>query len=129
MKKYREVDLNAITEKQKEKGRSGEQAAVAYIIYMMVGSYFSKCSAASRTKENNLFMYYKSFSCKKQCGYEREVDADFRKQFAKILSTLRKMHCVVYFQEEQILRVLFWTGFETIEAFVDEEGSYWFEMR
>jgi len=38
---------------------SHRQQETAYMLYMIIGSYFHRCSCRSKALEENLFLYYK----------------------------------------------------------------------
>jgi len=49
---------------------SHRQQETAYMLYMIIGSYFHRCRCKSKAVEENLFLYYKELREKKQVEKE-----------------------------------------------------------
>ena len=52
---------------------SHRQQETAYMLYMIIGSYFHRCSCRSKALEENLFLYYKELQEKRQVEKERQI--------------------------------------------------------
>lgn len=97
----------------------------AYILYMMVGSYFRKCSCKSKMLEKQLFLYYKDMPVKKQESLEERVIKDTEKILEELLPVLAESDCTV-----RILKVVdgyqlcFESETSKIVLFVNEKGNY-----
>ena len=82
---------------------SHRQQETAYMLYMIIGSYFHRCSCRSKALEENLFLYYKELQEKRLAEMNAEV----------VISRADDLY---------ILR--FYTGFERVVVTVDEKGCY-----
>lgn len=56
--------------KTRKKTRQEENA---YMLYMMIGSCFHRCSCHSRMLKKNLFLYYKEMNPNNQLTREEEI--------------------------------------------------------
>jgi len=129
MKKYNEVDLNA-TNNQSEESGSESQLATAYIIYMMVGSFFKSCHPQSEIRMDSLFVHYSEMRVNSQYSIERRVEWEFTDKFADYLDVFAESLCEASVREEggQLI-IEFNTGLEKVTASVDNEGQFTFEMK
>ena len=121
IEKMTEVSLEKLQKQAEKPEKNAKQMAVAYIIYMMGGTYFKTCKAKNKLKERNLFMYYKGLSVKNQLRLERQAD----RALSLVLSE-SDLKCEVFFKEGKELEVKFDTGLTTLSAFVKEDGTYYF---
>lgn len=99
--------------------------ADAYIIYMMLGSYFNDCKCDNTILEKRLFLNYKDLSLNKQYAREEKIlakidklDEDFLDQFADIDAKARITFTdsdadIVFYDDEKIF----------LKAKIDKKGS------
>ena len=106
----------------------------AYILYMIIGSYFRKCTCTSVITEHNLFLYYKEMPSGKQITAEEEIisylESYLKKEIGDDLSMLEDLRCEVTITRYPCCYELhFYTGFEGFVAVVDKTGKYTVEWR
>lgn len=105
--------------------KSNAQQACAYILYMIIGSYFHKCICMSEAAALNLFLYYKEMEPNKQIQKEMEVIQYLEKHFREELNCFSDLNCeahIIRFQNHY--RIIFYTGFEGMIVTVTEKGKY-----
>ena len=130
MNNYTEIDLNTSNINQSEGNGSETQLATAYIIYMMLGSYFKSCKAQSTLKVNSLYVHYTEMRVNTQLSAERRIERDFTEQFAEYLPLFEDSICEVsVYDSGDNLCLRFDTGFEKLIAVVDREGQYEFILK
>ena len=130
MDNYTEIDLNTSNINQSEGNGSETQLATAYIVYMMLGSYFKSCKAQSALKVNSLYVHYTEMRVNTQLSAERRVERDFTEQFAEYLPLFEDSVCEVsIYDSGDNLCIRFDTGFEKLIAVVDREGQYEFILK
>jgi len=128
--KYTEIDLNTSNINQSEGNGSEAQLATAYIVYMMIGSYFKSCKAQSILKVNSLYVHYTEMRANTQLSTERRVERDFTEQFAEYLPLFENsLSEVSIYESDDNLCLCFDTGFEKLIAMVDREGQYEFILK
>lgn len=104
---------------------NNKQQQTAYVLYMIVGSYFHKSICSNKVLENQLHLHYREMPFRRQCDLEEQVIKNTEKELKGILPALAELNCMAYIQSrggEYHLR--FKTGFEEVFAVVDREGKY-----
>ncbi len=104
---------------------SHRQQETAYMLYMIIGSYFHKCSCRSKALEENLFLYYKELQEKRQVEKERQIIKVSEGILKDNMTDLAEMNAEVVISKADDLYILsFYTGFERVVVTVDEKGCY-----
>lgn len=102
-----------------------EQQEMAYILYMIIGSYFHSCTCKSIQYEKTLFLYYKEMGFGKQERMESEIIKKTESLLSDIKETFACMKAEVDIKcSNEILVLTFYTGFENVVATVDKKGKY-----
>ena len=108
-----------------ENRTSHRQQETAYMIYMIVGSYFHKCSCRSKALEENLFLHYKEMPVKRQQEKEWQIIRVSEGVLGECLASMAQMNAEVFISKTDEMYVLrFYTGFEDIVVTVDDKGRY-----
>jgi len=129
MRQYTEVDLNTATSTQSEENGSEVQLATAYIIYMMVGSFFKSCHVQSELRINSLYVHYSEMRINSQLSVERRVEWDFSEHFSEYLPIFSESRCEASVHEDgDKLCIEFNTGLERLTAIIDTDGQYEFSL-
>ena len=100
------------------------QEAVAYVAYMIVGSYFNKEKCRNQLAVDRLYLYYKEQGAKKQELLEAGIIAQADRVLKKYEDDLAVMNCesrICVSDGRYIINFL--TGFERVHAEVDQRGS------
>ncbi|MBQ7774660.1 MAG: hypothetical protein IJ379_06895 [Lachnospiraceae bacterium] len=104
--------------------KSRKQQENAYIVYMMLGSFFEKAVCKAKFLEKSLFLYYKDLSAEKQVKREEEILNDLEKQLAQYMDELKDNNCQVHIQYKDENYVLqFVADNMLIETIIDKKGS------
>ena len=104
---------------------SHRQQETAYMLYMIIGSYFPRCSCKSKAVEENLFLYYKELQEKRQVEKERQIIKVSEGVLKDNIADLAEMNAEAVISKVNDLYILsFYTGFEMIVVTVDEKGRY-----
>ena len=104
---------------------SHRQQETAYMLYMIIGSYFHRCSCRSKALEENLFLYYKELGERRQIDKERQIIRVSEGVLGECLASMAQMNAEVFISKTDEMYVLrFYTGFEDIVATVDDKGRY-----
>ncbi len=104
---------------------SHRQQETAYMLYMIIGSYFHKCSCRSKALEENLFLYYKELGESRQIDKERQIIRVSEGVLIDNRIDLADMNAEAVISKVNDLYILsFYTGFEMIVVTVDEKGRY-----
>ena len=104
---------------------SHRQQETAYMLYMIIGSYFHKCSCRSKAVEENLFLYYKELQEKKQVEKERQIIKVSEGVLKNNIVDLAEMNAEAVISKVNDLYILsFYTGFERVVVTVDDKGCY-----
>ncbi len=104
---------------------SHRQQETAYMLYMIIGSYFHRCSCKSKAVEENLFLYYKELQEKRQVEKERQIIKVSEGVLKDNIADLAEMNAEAVISKVNDLYILsFYTGFEMIVVTVDEKGRY-----
>lgn len=99
------------------------QEAVAYVAYMIVGSYFNKEKCRNQLAVDRLYLYYKEQGAKKQEMLEAGIIAQADRVLKKYEDNLAVMNCesrICVSGGRYIINFL--TGFERVHAEVDQRG-------
>lgn len=108
---------------------SHEQQENAYILYMIIGSYFNKCICKSKMIEMNLMIYYKEMRFGKQERKEQLVIKAVEQIFGRRKSQLADLNCeAIIARDGSDYKLVFYTGFEEVIAAVDKNGKYQIEL-
>ena len=104
---------------------SHRQQETASMLYMIIGSYFHRCSCRSKALEENLFLYYKELQEKKQVEKERQIIKVSEGVLKDNIVDLAEMNAEAVISKVNDLYILsFYTGFERVVVTVDEKGCY-----
>lgn len=104
---------------------SHRQQETAYMLYMIISSYFHKCSCKSRALEENLLLYYKEIQKDRQVDKERQIIRVSEGVLGECLASMAQMNAEVFISKTDEMYVLrFYTGFEDIVVTVDDKGRY-----
>lgn len=104
---------------------SHRQQETAYMLYMIISSYFHKCSCKSKAVEENLFLYYKELQEKKQVEKERQIIKVSEGVLKDNIVDLAEMNAEAVISKVNDLYILsFYTGFERVVVTVDDKGCY-----
>ncbi len=107
---------------------SNVQKENAYILYMIVGSYFNRCICVNRLTEGNLFLYYKEMPAGKQLYREKQVIDRTERAIGSLAEDLKDMNCEVeILQVADEFRLVFRTWFHRIVVTVASDGRYRFK--
>ena len=107
--------------------RSDVQKENAYILYMIVGSYFNKCICLNKITECNLYLYYREMPVGKQLAREKQVIDRTEKAIGFMADDLKDLHCQVEIRRDaEEIRLVFRTWFHTILITVESNGRYRF---
>ena len=102
---------------------SHRQQETAYMLYMIVGSYFHRCSCRSKALEENLFLYYKELGENRQIDKERQIIRVSEGVLKDNMTDLAEMNAEAIISKVDNLYILsFYTGFERIVVTVDDKG-------
>ena len=104
---------------------SHRQQETAYMLYMIIGSYFHRCSCRSKALEENLFLYYKEIHKDRQVDKERQIIRVSEGILKDSMSKISEMNAeAVIYRTNGLYVIDFYTGFERIVATVNENGHY-----
>ena len=108
----------------KVKNARQQQYELAYVIYMIVGSYFKECDFAGPVKER-CYLYYQEMKADKQVRLENDIDRDFQILAGDILDELQEMKCSLTLSYDGIrLGLHFETGFEEFHYSILPNGEF-----
>lgn len=104
---------------------SHRQQETAYMLYMIISSYFHRCSCKSKALEENLFLYYKELGENRQVEKERQIIRVSEGVLKDNMTELAEMNAEAVISKADDLYILsFYTGFEMIVVTVDGKGRY-----
>ena len=104
--------------------RKTVQEEMAYIVYMIVGSYFNKAVCINHGTASRLYLYYMEMKENSQISKEQKIIMQSENVLKEYKSILCDMNCEVYISFKENKFVLdFITGFERIHAEVDKKGN------
>ena len=100
------------------------QEEIAYIVYMIVGSYFNKTLCCNQLVVDRLYLYYMEMKQAAQEKKENKIIALADKILKDYDNILRVMNCEVMIEFKNNKYFLeFITGFERVHAEVDSKGN------
>lgn len=100
------------------------QEEMAYIVYMIVGSYFNKAICKNWAMATRLYLYYAEMKEAAQEANEQKVIAQAEHTFKCYEKNLEGMNCEVMLAFKEGRYVLdFVTRFEHVHAEVDRKGN------
>lgn len=102
----------------------GRQNAVAYIIYMMAGSYFA--SGTSNGRFRNLYLNYVEMPKEKQYESERRVIDSVEKLGEEFLQKISDLRCRVVCRRsgEELLMEFYTGGFGGLSFRIEKNGDF-----
>ena len=102
----------------------GRQSVVAYIIYMMAGSYFA--SGTSNSRFRNLYLNYAEMPKEKQYESERRVIDSVEKLGAEFLQKIAALRCKVVCRRsgEELLMDFHTGGFGGLSFQIERNGNF-----
>lgn len=102
--------------------------ADAYIIYMMMGSYFNSCTCDNTRFEKKLFLNYKDFSFNKQYSREEKIISKIENLGEEFLNSLEDLDVLARITVgDDEATVVFYTEDKVItKAVVDKKGAMTF---
>lgn len=104
---------------------SHRQQETAYMLYMIISSYFHKCSCKSKALEENLFLYYKEIQKDRQVDKERQIIRVSEGTLKDSMSKISEMNAeATIYRTNGSYVIDFYTGFERIVVTVKENGHY-----
>ena len=119
---YREINIFARTDEETKANYKLEQTA--YIVYMMVGSYFKKCESHNCLLERKLRMMYREMREQAQWGLEARIEKEFLRSCSLNLKALGELRATAFIKKEKdFASVWFRTGFEEVVVLIDAEGK------
>ncbi len=106
-----------------------KQFAVCYIIYMMGGSFFHKCTFGSAYEEERLYLHYVEMPKQKQYECEERVLRAVSRMDKEFLRAIQGLNCQVKcsFQGDDCKIEFLTGGFESMSCIVDEDGRFLIE--
>ena len=104
--------------------RNTIQEEMAFIVYMIIGSYFNKAVCVNQAIADRLYLYYAEMKTSTQEAKERKVILQAERCFTSYEDVLYRMNCEVVISLRENRYILdFVTGFERIHAEVDGKGN------
>lgn len=104
--------------------KKATQEEMAYIVYMIVGSYFNKVTCKSEFAEKRLYLYYMDMREQTQEKKEFRVIRQAEEILKNYAPAFGQMNCeVVIAHSDDKYRLDFVTGFEEVHAEIDTNGS------
>lgn len=101
------------------------QEEMAFIVYMIVSSYFHKATCRNPIMAKRLYLYYREMSEKLQESKERQVIREAEKIFKEDADLLHMMNCEVVIRKSGETYLLdFLTGFEQVHTEIDRKGKF-----
>ena len=101
------------------------QEEMAFIVYMIVSSYFHKAACRNQFMVERLHLYYSEMNVKLQESKEQQVIREAEKIFKEEANLLCMMNCeVVIRRSGEIYQMDFLTGFEQVHAEIDRKGKF-----
>lgn len=113
--------------KFKYKNEKRDAYEMAYIIYMMAGSYYKTCNFANPETEKRLYLYYQEMRPASQISAESSVDRVFQKAFCHNLEQMQKASCTAACREcGRFVMLEFQTPAGKIQYLINKKGVYTF---
>lgn len=105
--------------------RSNKQQETAYMVYMIIGSYFHKCTCKTKILEKKLFLSYKEMGKDKQEEKESRIIKVVERVLGQMMEVMKDMNAnASIIKDGNELVVCFYTGFENIYATIDKSGYF-----
>lgn len=105
--------------------RYNSQYSEAYIVYMIIGSYFADCVCSNELEEKHLYLHYKEMPANRQLRDEKSVIDFFERHYRDLITGIRGLRCEVFFRKRNgSYCICFDTGFERIMAVISSEGKF-----
>ena len=100
------------------------QEAMAYVVYMIVGSYFNRETCRNQFAADRLYLYYKELGANKQEMMEACIIAQAGKVLKRYEDILSVMNCESKIRVENGRYLIdFLTGFEHVHTEVDQRSK------
>ena len=97
---------------------------MAYVVYMIVGSYFNRETCRNQFAADRLYLYYKELGANKQEMMEACIIAQAGKVLKRYEDILSVMNCESKIRVENGRYLIdFLTGFEHVHTEVDQRGK------
>lgn len=97
----------------------------AYVIYMIMGSYFKRCTCKSKMLEKQLYLHYKDLPYGKQEKLEERIISYVEDRYADYLDHLALMDAEAYIiPQREGYEVVFEFAKRTITFLVDKNGKF-----
>jgi len=105
--------------------RYNSQYSEAYIVYMIIGSYFADCVCSNELEEKHLYLHYKEMPANRQLRDEKSVIDFFERHYRDLIVGISGLKCEAFFRKLcGNYYVCFDTGFERIMAVISPEGKF-----
>ena len=104
--------------------RKTTQEEMAYIVYMIIGSYFNKAKCKNSKIADRLYLYYAEMRESVQEKKEKKIITQVEsvlKAYKNVLSTMNSEVMIHFRQGMYVLDLM--TGFERIHAEVNQNGN------
>ncbi len=112
------------------KKKADPQKENAYILYMIIGSLFSKTYCQTRIMEDKLYLSYVEMNRNTQEAREKQVIDAAEKALGPLCDLFSEMRCEAHIvQKGDTCCLEFCTGFEGVHADIDPRGNYTIELR
>lgn len=113
-----------MTKFYKNEKKFDTQLAVGYIMYMMVGSYFSSSKNVRDFKK--LYLHYAEVPREKQYQYEEQVIQAVEELPPQFLQKISDLRCEANFtfRKGEIIVEFRTGGFEGLRCFVKQDGTF-----
>ena len=118
---FKEINIFGMSDDKAAKNNKTEQTA--YIVFMMVGSYFEACSFANEFLEKSFYLSYMEMKDSTQGDVEERVENEFLRRCAFRLDSLAALRATVRVsRKDDGLVIRFETGFEEISVEISKTG-------
>jgi len=125
---YKEINIFAPMDDERRENYKLEQTA--YIVYMMVGSYFRSCEPHNHFLEKKYRLLYREMREMPQIGLEARVEREFLEHCPFELTVLADLKANARISRgENSASVWFRTGFEEVFASIDSDGKRSWQFR
>lgn len=96
-----------------------------YILYMIIGSYFRKCTCRTKFLEQSLFLYYKDMKENKQVKTEERIIHQMETQYTELVEKISGLDCeVTMVKTTELLKVRFSSVTVQVAVLVNKKGKY-----
>lgn len=108
---------------------NNKQQQTAYVLYMIISSYFHKSICNTKLLEMSLFLHYRDLTGNRQEKLEQGIIEATEKKLQKVLPVLSQMNCEVSIRRRNgNYFLIFATGFESVSVVVDPQGNYHMDL-